>query len=619
MKFNINLGIRSAVLIPMSIVVLVFITFALSVYFAINSLYSNHIKIFNHSISELSELTIITDEFKSLRTDVYRIFQENEELIFTIELQNIKNKVEKLHFKLEQKFDRSLFQDSITDIILQIENFYEILGKVSQYATSRIFIENQRQDFIKKLHYLNEQLIVLKKENKHINLDIIQNILTKLLILNSSTDIFYGVKIYNLLNVELTKLKVLQQDFENSEVKNDYQIFTICQRIFDLILQENNIIDTFFAYGDNLEEKIDLKIQFDVLSNELNQVNITLLNQVDNFSDNYSLNFENRIENILLYIILILLLIMLMAYSVYKVLSNYIVNPLVKLDFYIKNYLNQVECYIDVCGALEVQEISREVCNFIKQLEERENKLIDSHNNLEKLVEERTKKISQLSEQIISLQEEERIKLAAELHDDIGSSIGTIKLSIERASKLLQVTSMQETKEKKETQEILNSTVHIIKSITRQLRRIQTDLRPPHLNLGLLKTLEWYVIDYGIAHPEMDLQTEFFFDELLLSSSLRIVTFRIIQEAMNNVSKHSVADKVSIKISDENGFTIIIEDNGKGFDLEALNHNKDKISHGIRNIQERVTISGGELKIISREGEGTCVIAHWKMVENGLR
>ena len=74
--------------------------------------------------------------------------------------------------------------------------------------------------------------------------------------------------------------------------------------------------------------------------------------------------------------------------------------------------------------------------------------------------------------------------------------------------------------------------------------------------------------DYRIAHLEIDIQADFFFDELMLSSSLRIVTFRIVQESMNNIRKHSNATQINIQILHEDDFRIIIKDNGKGFSLD---------------------------------------------------
>lgn len=114
---------------------------------------------------------------------------------------------------------------------------------------------------------------------------------------------------------------------------------------------------------------------------------------------------------------------------------------------------------------------------------------------MEKQVLERTEEIRQLSEKIINVSEEERVRLAAELHDDIGSSISTIKFGIEHALFLLNESDMGNAKES------LDSSVQIVKSVARQLRRIQTDLCPPHLDLGLLKTLEWYIDDYKQTHP----------------------------------------------------------------------------------------------------------------------
>ena len=119
-----------------------------------------------------------------------------------------------------------------------------------------------------------------------------------------------------------------------------------------------------------------------------------------------------------------------------------------------------------------------------------------------------------------------------------------------------------------------------------------------------------YIEDYRNTHPAIEMEADFFFDELQLSASMQIVTYRIIQEGLNNIAKHSKATKVSLTVQYEDCFKIVIADNGIGI----TDKDKNKLGNGLRNIEERVKISGGEFVVECPEEGGTVLMAKWDTI-----
>lgn len=604
-------NIRTAILAPFSIIVTLLLVFVISVYIAVMELNSNFVNLYKQSVPEIAQITSLIDEYKNIHIKVNSLLEEDSDIIFFTNIIQIKEKLSKLYDNALSKENSSFFNKNIHEIVEQVKEVKHAVYLIEKMGNESIDITRKRQNSIKYLRYLNQRIQnhsqIFDKERDLPFL--LQSIITNLFVLNSSTDTFYNNKIYDKLQKDIRQLKQIQKDLSQNKTLSKEQN-EIIQDVLTFATKDNYIVTLSFQYNKVQQEKARIRILLTFLYNKVNEIHDDLFNQIQVISAEQNSYFEDFIKKNIIFILSIFCLLFAFVLFIYRFISNYVLNPLTSLNQYIKEYKSKDACEIIHHGAVEVQEISMAVCNFATQLEDREQKLLYSHNNLQKLVLQRTQKIRQLSNQIISLQEEERFNLAAELHDDIGSSLGTIKLTIERALLLLTKTDISDAKDS------LDSSIEVVKSIGRQLRRIQTDLRPPHLDVGLLKALEWHIEDYSIAHPHIDIEADIFFDDLILPSTFRIVTFRIVQEIMNNISKHSDANKVSIKILDNKGFTILIVDNGKGFDLNLYKQNKDKISCGIRNIQERVSISGGELKIYSKPGKGTRVIAHWKQENN---
>lgn len=215
-----------------------------------------------------------------------------------------------------------------------------------------------------------------------------------------------------------------------------------------------------------------------------------------------------------------------------------------------------------------------------------------------------------LSSRLISVQEEERKKIARDLHDGIGQTLSAIKFTIENTlQKLAQGSSSSPVRP-------LEAVLPLIQNAMEEVRRIQTDLRPPTLDdLGILPTISWFCREYQKIYSGIRMEREIQVEENEVPDFLRTVIFRVLQEASNNIAKHSQATRVclSLRKRDE-GIELVVEDNGRGFDLqEILSEERGRRGFGLVSMRERTELSGGSFSVESKRGTGTRVRALWKL------
>ena len=148
-----------------------------------------------------------------------------------------------------------------------------------------------------------------------------------------------------------------------------------------------------------------------------------------------------------------------------------------------------------------------------------------------------------------------------------------------------------------------------------EVRRISKNLWPSILDdLGLLPTISWFCREFGEMHPHVRIEREIAVQEDSVPVALKITIYRVLQEAMNNVSRHSRASEISISLKEEDGrLHLTIRDNGVGFDTEppAPQEGFDR-GLGLASMKERTELSSGRFSIESRPGFGTTILASWK-------
>jgi PAS domain S-box-containing protein len=213
----------------------------------------------------------------------------------------------------------------------------------------------------------------------------------------------------------------------------------------------------------------------------------------------------------------------------------------------------------------------------------------------ERLVFQR-QQLRALTERMEKAREEERTRVARDLHDDIGQILTAIKMELAWIGKHI-------ANKNNEASTRLTSTVKLVNEGVHSVRRICTGLRPPVLDdLGLGAAIEWQAADFT-KRTGVDCRLQLPSDTLDLDSDQRTACFRIFQECLTNISRHAHARTVDVSLSPDGGdLVLVVRDDGMGFQETARTG-----SLGILGMRERAEVCGGELTIDSSPGTGTAV------------
>ncbi len=227
----------------------------------------------------------------------------------------------------------------------------------------------------------------------------------------------------------------------------------------------------------------------------------------------------------------------------------------------------------------------------------------------ERALRESESALRALSSRLLKAQEEERKRIAVELHDSIGSSLTGIKMFLQNAMALL--------KGGESAESALEHLLWVTQNAIEESRRIVTDLRPSILDdLGIVKTVGWFCREFMRMHPNVFVEEVVDVQEEEIPDDLRIVIFRVMQEAFHNIAKHSGAEFVTVDFRRADGkIQITIEDNGGGFDVDSIEVlRKQAQGIGLTGMKERTELSGGVFELRSTPGMGTEVRASWPAI-----
>ncbi len=215
--------------------------------------------------------------------------------------------------------------------------------------------------------------------------------------------------------------------------------------------------------------------------------------------------------------------------------------------------------------------------------------------------------LRRLSAKLLSTQEKERKRIAMELHDSIAQSLAAVKFGLENS---LNSPADETTQEGSSLKTIISTVQNAIE----ETRRIMTNLRPPMLDdLGILATISWQCRQFQHIYSGLHIEPNIQIEEKDIPESLKIVIYRILQEALNNVARHSQADRVDLSLKKENGtLELLIRDNGIGFQGEGMGPAQEiKKGFGLSSMRERAELSGGSLRVESLAGGGCIIRALW--------
>ncbi|NIA25437.1 MAG: HAMP domain-containing protein [Gammaproteobacteria bacterium] len=213
-------------------------------------------------------------------------------------------------------------------------------------------------------------------------------------------------------------------------------------------------------------------------------------------------------------------------------------------------------------------------------------------------IEDKEAARTRLLEQLIGAQEEERKRIARELHDGVGQALNSLALGISTFPQLHDqaATAARAAELRSITDETLQT-----------VRQLGRDLRPSVLDdLGLAEALRHYVAEFAVLYPEFRVDTHMDITERL-APTIETALYRIVQEAMTNAARHSGGRTISVVISQRDGWArAIIEDDGKGFDVEAVQRAGRSV--GIYGMSERADLLNGRVRFESSEQGSTVFV-----------
>jgi len=231
-----------------------------------------------------------------------------------------------------------------------------------------------------------------------------------------------------------------------------------------------------------------------------------------------------------------------------------------------------------------------------------------------KMAEEKLKRSEKnlrlLSSQLLSAKEDERKRIAQELHDSVGQYLTSIKFKNEN------ILNKMEKQDVDFDLQLLRDSVPIIQDAIDEVRRISMDLRPSTLDdFGILATISWLIREFQSIHANIKIETKIEIEEDEVPEELKVVIFRILQEGLNNVAKHSQARMVEVLLQKKgNTRELFISDNGVGFDVQEKFIKDDaRQGFGLTSMEERAELSGGSFSVESQPGKGTTIKISWQI------
>ncbi|MBN2280060.1 MAG: PAS domain S-box protein [Candidatus Marinimicrobia bacterium] len=229
---------------------------------------------------------------------------------------------------------------------------------------------------------------------------------------------------------------------------------------------------------------------------------------------------------------------------------------------------------------------------------------IDKRKEVENELESSRDQLRDLSIHLQTVREEERAFLAREIHDELGQALTALKMDLLWIDKRLPKENYEITEKTKSMVTLLDSTIQVVKKIC-------SDLRPGLLDdLGLKAAIEWYTEEF-IDRTGIICKLNIDFDELVIDKHLAISIFRIFQETLTNVARHSRASRVQADFQlKPQVLTMKIQDNGIGISEEQIH---DPKSLGLLGLRERVYPWGGILQIQGARNKGTIVFVEIPM------
>jgi signal transduction histidine kinase len=286
--------------------------------------------------------------------------------------------------------------------------------------------------------------------------------------------------------------------------------------------------------------------------------------------------------------------------------AEYRVRGLESADGYLTEPISREELLATVGALLRLKQAERDARTHAAEAESARNELMQAHDELELRVAERTRELAERSEEIreltgklLRLQDDERRRIARELHDSTGQMLAAMKMNLDRLNVEAQGQNAS----------LVGETISISDELSRQMRTMSYLLHPPLLDeVGLPSALAWYSDGFaersGIK-VELQISPEFG----RLPNDLEIAIFRVIQECLTNIHRHANSPTASIRlVRAPEGIQVEIADSGTGIASHRTRAGRIVEGIGLMGIKERMRQFGGSVTVTSSE-QGTRIIA----------
>lgn len=251
------------------------------------------------------------------------------------------------------------------------------------------------------------------------------------------------------------------------------------------------------------------------------------------------------------------------------------------LAFYLSERREEDRHMIDLISTASLQ------LGTLIQLKRSEEELKRSH-----------KRLRNLSRRLQSILEEERRFISREIHDELGQALTALKMDLSWLRRRLK-------EKEKDLIEKADSMSGLIDGILNIVKRISAELRPGIIDdLGIVDAVRWYTKDFS-GRTGINCETDITPEGIVLGRNISINVFRVLQEALTNVARHSKADTVRVSLKEESGILrLVVGDNGVGITMKQVS---DPASTGLIGIRERVCHLGGSFKIEGTTNSGTTI------------
>lgn len=216
--------------------------------------------------------------------------------------------------------------------------------------------------------------------------------------------------------------------------------------------------------------------------------------------------------------------------------------------------------------------------------------------------------LHELSSKILAAQEQERRRIASDLHDGVAQTLGVVKYSVE--SRVAQLKRDNPGLDLRQFESVIDQ----IREAVDDIRKISRNLSPSVLDeFGICVAIDMLCRDFESEVPSINIECRACIDEIGLPEVVKVAIYRVVQEALNNIQKYASARQVEVAVTAaDDELSLLIRDDGEGFDAaEVLLGSDQQRGMGLVSMKERVEVTGGTFQLESSPGQGAAIVATW--------